>query len=104
MRPEDLLPELFPGATGATRMRLLGLLAIVLAFQGSDSATPAGLAARSGRSVAAIRRDLRSLAALDLVERVRPRGTRASRLRVKENAQTKRLLAVLMRSFDLQTG
>jgi hypothetical protein len=104
MRPEDLLPELFPGATGGARMRLLGLLAIVLAFQGSDSATPASIAALSGCSDAAIRRDLRSLAALDLIECVRPRGTRASRLRVKENARTKRLLAALMRSFDLQTG
>jgi DeoR/GlpR family transcriptional regulator of sugar metabolism len=100
MRPEDLLPELFPGATGGARM----LLAIVLAFQGSDSATPASIAALSGCSDAAIRRDLRSLAALDLIECVRPRGTRASRLRVKENARTKRLLAALMRSFDLQTG
>jgi len=68
------------------------------------SAADAAHAPRRPPSRTLPRRDLRSLAALDLIECVRPRGTRASRLRVKENARTKRLLAALMRSFDLQTG
>jgi hypothetical protein len=81
---------------------LLGLLAIVLAFQGSERATPAGLAALTGRSAAVIRRDLRTLAALDLVERTRPPGARSARLRVKENARTNRLAAALARGLGLE--
>ena len=99
---ENLLADLFPGARGAARMRLLGLLAIVLAFQGSERATPAGLAALTGRSAAVIRRDLRTLAALDLVERTRPPGAQSARLRVKENARTNRLAAALARGLGLE--
>jgi hypothetical protein len=49
-----------------------------------------------------IRRDLRTLAALDLVERTRPPGARSARLRVKENARTNRLAAALARGLGLE--
>jgi DNA-binding IclR family transcriptional regulator len=102
--PDNLLADLFPGTRGATRMRLLGLLAIVLAFQDGDRATPARIAALTGRSPGAVRRDLRTLAALGLVESARPPGARAARLRVKDNARTQRLAAALARGLGFKPG
>jgi predicted ArsR family transcriptional regulator len=96
-----LVDELFPGEAGAGRLRRFGLLMIVYALEGDGPVTAARVAALTRRPAEAIRRDLRTLTALGLVERKRVRrgpGRGWTWRLATENAAIAQLIATLARS------
>lgn len=99
MLAERILDELFPGQPGPARLRLLGLFIIVQMLQGdAEPVTTSRIATLTSAPAAGIRREIRKLAALGLLERVHApsaRGGRAWSLAVKPHAQTKLVAAAI---------
>jgi predicted ArsR family transcriptional regulator len=107
MSPARLLDALFPGESGAGRLRRFGLLMVVYALEGDGPVTAARIAALAHRPAEAVRRDLNALAALGLVRRARvPRGPgRGSAWRLAlENPEVARLLATLAGAAAARAG
>jgi DNA-binding IclR family transcriptional regulator len=92
----ELLAELFPGMPAAARLRRLGLLMVVCAFEdGDEPVTAARLAALTGSSASHARRELRALIALGLVARDAPGRSGA----VRPTQKARRLEAALLEAL-----
>ena len=97
----SLLHELFPGMPAAARLRRLGLLMVVCAFQdGDEPVTAARLAALTGYSASHVRRELRALIAFGLVARDAPGQGGA----VRPTQKAGRLEAALLHAVATRAG
>jgi DNA-binding IclR family transcriptional regulator len=93
---ERILDEVFPGETGAARLRQIGLFTIIYMLQGGDEpVTAARIAELTRQSDSQIHRQLKKLIELDLVERTQVKNKlgrgHAWHLAVKHNAKSRRL-------------
>ncbi|HEX8663440.1 MAG TPA: MarR family winged helix-turn-helix transcriptional regulator [Beijerinckiaceae bacterium] len=99
MTAERLLDDLFPGEAAAARLRLLGLLVLIFAYEDDpDPPTVTRLAALAGLTQGTVRAHLKTLLAHGLVERTkhtRPGRGRALRLSVKETGAAGRLVEAM---------